>query len=44
LSPEPQRGVFAAGDIVTGAATVLLAMAAGRKAARSIQAYFHEGS
>ncbi len=31
-----KRGVFAAGDIVTGAATVILAMAAGRKAARSI--------
>jgi glutamate synthase (NADPH/NADH) small chain len=34
-----KRGVFAAGDIVTGAATVILAMAAGRKAARSIHAY-----
>jgi glutamate synthase (NADPH/NADH) small chain len=32
-------GVFAAGDIVTGAATVILAMAAGRKAARSIETY-----
>jgi glutamate synthase (NADPH/NADH) small chain len=32
-------GVFAAGDIVTGSATVILAMAAGRKAAQSIQAY-----
>src|SRR5581483_2698234 len=32
-------GVFAAGDIVTGAATVILAMAAGRKAARSIHEY-----
>jgi len=32
-------GVFAAGDIVTGAATVILAMAAGRKAARSINDY-----
>jgi glutamate synthase (NADPH/NADH) small chain len=41
--PETRRtskpGVFAAGDIVTGAATVILAMAAGRKAARSIDAY-----
>ena len=27
------------GDIVTGAATVILAMGAGRKAARSIKAY-----
>jgi glutamate synthase (NADPH/NADH) small chain len=34
-----KRGVFAAGDIVTGSATVILAMAAGRKAARSIDAY-----
>jgi glutamate synthase (NADPH/NADH) small chain len=32
-------GVFAAGDIVTGSATVILAMAAGRKAARSIDEY-----
>jgi glutamate synthase (NADPH) small chain len=37
-----KRGVFAAGDIVTGSATVILAMAAGRKAARSIEAYLHE--
>jgi len=34
-----KRGVFAAGDIVTGAATVILAMAAGRKAAKSIHDY-----
>jgi glutamate synthase (NADPH/NADH) small chain len=34
-----KRGVFAAGDIVTGSATVILAMAAGRRAARSIQAH-----
>ncbi len=32
-------GVFAGGDIVTGAATVILAMGAGRKAARGIKAY-----
>ncbi|MBL6959084.1 MAG: NADPH-dependent glutamate synthase [Rhodospirillales bacterium] len=32
-------GVFAGGDIVTGAATVILAMGAGRKAARSIKDY-----
>jgi glutamate synthase (NADPH) small chain len=32
-------GVFAAGDIVTGSATVILAMAAGRKAAHSIGEY-----
>lgn len=32
-------GVFAGGDIVTGAATVILAMGAGRTAARGIDAY-----
>ncbi|MDD7552054.1 MAG: NADPH-dependent glutamate synthase [Candidatus Cryptobacteroides sp.] len=32
-------GVFAGGDAVTGAATVILAMGAGRTAARSIDAY-----
>lgn len=32
-------GVFAGGDIVTGAATVIEAMGAGRKAARSIKEY-----
>ena len=32
-------GVFAGGDIVTGSATVILAMGAGRRAARSIDAY-----
>ncbi len=32
-------GVFAGGDIVTGAATVIEAMGAGRKAARSMRAY-----
>jgi len=32
-------GVFAAGDIVTGGATVILAMGTGRKAAKSIHAY-----
>ncbi len=45
IAADPQtlatskRGVFAAGDIVTGSATVILAMAARRRAARSIQAY-----
>ncbi len=33
------EGVFAGGDIVTGAATVILAMGAGRTAARSIDEY-----
>ncbi len=32
-------GVFAGGDIVTGAATVILAMGAGRRAATAIDAY-----
>ncbi len=32
-------GVFAGGDIVTGAATVILAMGTGRKAAASMKAY-----
>ncbi len=32
-------GVYAGGDIVTGAATVILAMGAGRKAAASMKAY-----
>ena len=32
-------GVFAGGDIVTGAATVIQAMGAGRKAARGMKAY-----
>ncbi len=31
--------VFAGGDIVTGGATVILAMGAGRKAARAMKAY-----
>jgi glutamate synthase (NADPH/NADH) small chain len=35
-------GVFAGGDIVTGAATVILAMGAGRKAARAIDAYLRK--
>jgi glutamate synthase (NADPH/NADH) small chain len=34
-----KRGVFAGGDIVTGGATVILAMGAGRKAAASIHAF-----
>jgi rubrerythrin len=36
-------GVFAGGDIVTGGATVILAMGAGRRAARSITAYLARG-
>jgi glutamate synthase (NADPH) small chain len=34
-----KAGVFAGGDIVTGGATVILAMGAGRKAAKAINAY-----
>ncbi len=35
-------GVFAGGDAVTGAATVILAMGAGKKAAQSIDAYLRK--
>ncbi len=38
-----KRGVFAGGDIVTGAATVILAMGAGRLAANSIDEYLKTG-
>jgi glutamate synthase (NADPH/NADH) small chain len=34
-----KKGVFAGGDIVTGGATVILAMGAGRKAAKGIHEY-----
>ena len=44
--PETMRTskerVFAGGDIVTGGATVILAMGAGRKAAKGIDAYLRE--
>jgi NADPH-dependent glutamate synthase beta subunit-like oxidoreductase len=36
-------GVFAGGDIVTGGATVILAMGAGRRAARAVGAYLASG-
>ncbi len=39
-----KKGVFAGGDIVTGAATVILAMGAGRKAATSIDEYLRTGA
>ena len=46
-TPKPcaprKRGVFAGGDIVTGGATVILAMGAGRKAAASIHDYLSSG-
>jgi glutamate synthase (NADPH/NADH) small chain len=38
-----KTGVFAGGDIVTGAATVILAMGAGRTAARSMHEYLTTG-
>ena len=38
-----KKGVWAGGDIVTGAATVILAMGAGRKAADSIHQYLTWG-
>ncbi len=37
-----KQGVFAGGDIVSGAATVIEAMGAGRKAAKSISRYLNE--
>lgn len=37
-----KNGVFAGGDIVTGAATVILAMGAGKKAAKAIHKYLSE--
>jgi glutamate synthase (NADPH/NADH) small chain len=43
VDPETQRtsipGVFAGGDIVLGAATVILAMGEGRRAAAAISKY-----
>ena len=36
-------GVFAGGDIVTGGATVILAMGAGRRAAKAIASYLQKG-
>lgn len=38
-----RKGVFAGGDIVTGSATVILAMGAGRRAAKSIHDYLTTG-
>ena len=37
-------GVFAGGDIVLGAATVILAMGEGRRAAAGIKAYLENAS
>ena len=38
-----RKGVFAGGDAVTGAATVILAMGAGRRAERAIDEYVRNG-
>jgi glutamate synthase (NADPH/NADH) small chain len=38
-----KKGVFAGGDIVTGGATVILAMGAGKKAATAIDSYLRDG-
>jgi glutamate synthase (NADPH/NADH) small chain len=47
VDPETQRtsmkGVFAGGDIVLGAATVILAMGEGRRAAKAIAKYLEDG-
>jgi pyruvate/2-oxoglutarate dehydrogenase complex dihydrolipoamide dehydrogenase (E3) component len=37
------KGVFAGGDIVLGAATVILAMGEGRRAAQAIAKYLEDG-
>ena len=39
-----KKGVFAGGDIVLGAATVILAMGQGRKAAQAINEYLKTGA
>ena len=39
-----RKGVFAGGDIVTGSATVILAMGAGRRAAKAIHDYLNTGA
>ena len=48
VDPETGRtsrpGVYAGGDISTGAATVILAMGAGRRAASAIHGYLQGGS
>jgi len=39
-----KQGVFAGGDVATGGATVILAMGAGKKAARAIDVYLKSGA
>ena len=43
MGATSRKGVFAGGDAVTGAATVILAMGAGRKAAAAIHEYIVSG-
>ena len=43
MGATSRKGVFAGGDAVTGAATVILAMVAGRKAAAAIHEYIVSG-
>ena len=43
MGATSRKGVFAGGDAVTGAATVILAMGAGRKAAAAIHEYIVAG-
>ena len=42
IGATTRKGVFAGGDAVTGAATVILAMGAGRVAAKAILDYLAE--
>ena len=42
MGATSRKGVFAGGDAVTGAATVILAMGAGRQAAKAILEYLAE--
>ncbi|MCC6747264.1 MAG: NADPH-dependent glutamate synthase [Deltaproteobacteria bacterium] len=44
LQATSMPGVFAGGDIVTGGATVILALGAGRRAARAVGAYLRDRS
>ncbi|MBM3708081.1 MAG: dihydropyrimidine dehydrogenase [Actinobacteria bacterium] len=43
IGKTSKKGVFAGGDIVTGSATVILAMGAGKVAARAIDEYIKTG-
>ncbi|MDR2889684.1 MAG: FAD-dependent oxidoreductase, partial [Lachnospiraceae bacterium] len=43
LGQTSKQGVFAGGDAVTGAATVILAMGAGRAGAKGIDQYLNHG-